>query len=239
MSVDVSVVVPTRNEASTIVACVERIFKVCPEAEVLVIDGGQDASALALAPLQQRFDRLRYISNAHDRGKGHAVAVGVQASQGRFIAVVDADLQFPPEDLPLVLAPLRAGVADVSLGSRFQAASRRAPGSVPGIRSFGNHAISGLASAACGITLSDVLAGLKAWRREVTAAYTWQSDGFSYEVELPIKAVRLGFRLAEVAVSTEPRRAGQSSVRVWRTGVTLCVDMLRFRLLPLKQGNGR
>ena len=73
---------------------------------------------------------------------------------------------------------------------------------------------------------------MKAWRREVTDRFRWQSDGFSYEAELPIKAVRLGFRVVDVPVTTEERRAGRSSVHVVRTGLGLARDILRFRFRP-------
>ena len=68
---------------------------------------------------------------------------------------------------------------------------------------------------------AEALAGMKAWRREVTEAFALRSDGYSYEVELPIKALRRGFRVIEVPITTEPRRAGESSVRVVRTALRL------------------
>ena len=197
-----------------------------------MVDGGSDATGQVVAALASDDPSVRYIRNEGDRGKGHAVAVGVRASEGAVLAQIDADLQFLPEELPRLLAPILDQRADVTLGSRFLSASARGPGSVPGARFAGNRAISAFASAACGHRFSDLLAGMKAWRREVTEAFRWQSDGFSYEAELPIKAVRLGFRVVDVPVTTEERRAGKSSVPVLRTGLALARDILRFRLLP-------
>jgi dolichol-phosphate mannosyltransferase len=232
----VSIIVPTRNEERAVAACVERIFAACPDSEVLVVDGGRDATEQALAPLRARFPALRYLRNHDDRGKGHAVSVGIAASRHDLLAQIDADLQFLPEDLPRLLAPLIEGRADLALGTRFASGSRRRPGSVPGLRGLGNLAMSALASALTGQRMTDVLAGMKAWRRSVTASFDWQSDGFSYEVELPIKALRRGFRVVDVPVTTEPRRTGESSVRVVRTAARLGADMLRFRLAPLGGG---
>lgn len=229
MPASVSIIVPTRNEAQVVGSCVERIFAACPQAEVLVVDGGDDDTEAVLAPHGRRWPRLRYLRNRPDRGKGHAVAVGVRESRGDLLAELDADLQFHPEELPRLLEPLRADRADLVLASRFLSTSTRAPGSVPGARGMGNRAISALASGLCGHWMSDVLAGMKAWRRAVTSSFTWESDGFSYEVELPIKALRRGFRVVEIPVTTEPRRTGSSSVRVLRTGAALVADMLWFR----------
>ena len=208
----------------------ERILAACPGAEILVVDGGSDATGRLVGELARARPAIRYVRNHGDRGKGHAVAVGIAASSGTVLAQIDADLQFLPEELPRLLAPILSERADLALGSRFLRGSSRAPGSVPGARAGGNRAISSLASIACGHRFSDLLAGMKAWRREVTAAFRWESDGFSYEAELPIKAVRLGFRVVDVPVTTEERRAGRSSVPVLRTGLVLARDILRFRL---------
>jgi len=196
------------------------------------VDGGTDATGDIVAALAQGRPKVRYLRNHGDRGKGHAVAVGIAASRGAVLAQIDGDLQFLPEELPRLLAPILAERADLALGSRFLPASARAPGSVPGARTAGNRAISAFASAVCRHPFTDLLAGMKAWRREVTGAFRWESDGFSYEAELPIKAVRLGFRVVDVPVTTEERRAGRSSVPVLRTGLGLARAIIRFRLLP-------
>lgn len=196
------------------------------------MDGGADATGQVVAALAPVDPAIRYIRNRCDRGKGHAVAVGIGASRGAVLAQIDADLQFLPEELPRLLAPILDQRADLSLGSRFAVGSVRGPGSVPRARAAGNVAISAFASTLCGHRFSDLLAGMKAWRREVTRAFHWQSDGFSYEAELPIKAVRLGFRVVDVPVTTEERQAGESSVAVLRTGLRLARDIVRFRLFP-------
>jgi glycosyltransferase involved in cell wall biosynthesis len=211
---------------------VQRIQAACPGAEILVVDGGGDATGEIVGAMARDRPGVRYVRNHGDRGKGHAVSVGIAASRGDVLAQIDADLQFLPEELPRLLAPILAERADLALGSRFLPASARGPGSVPGARGAGNRAISAFASAASGHRFSDLLAGMKAWRTEVTRAFRWQSDGFSYEAELPIKAVRLGFRVVDVPVTTEERRAGRSSVNVVRTGLGLACDIVRFSLLP-------
>jgi glycosyltransferase involved in cell wall biosynthesis len=225
--------VPSCNEEHTIRPCVERIFSVYPDAEVIVVEARGDATREALRPLLDGTRALHFVFNHEDRGKGHAVRVGVERSTRAWLAVVDADLQFLPEEIPLLLAPLQQGRADLVLGSRFLLASTRSAGSVSRVRGLGNQALSGLASLLTAHTVSDALTGFKAWRRELTDAYVWQSDRFSYEVELIIKACRLGFQVLEVPVTTEARAAGQSSVNVLRTGAELGLDMLRFRLARL------
>ncbi|HEX4508805.1 MAG TPA: glycosyltransferase family 2 protein, partial [Burkholderiaceae bacterium] len=146
----VSIIVPTRNEAGNIQACVQRIRAACPLAQILVVDGGTDSTSALVGGLARNDPSLLYIRNHGDRGKGHAVAVGIEASQGDVLAQIDADLQFLPEELPRLLAPILDQRADVALGSRFSSGSARRSGSLPGARGAGNRAMSGFASLVSG-----------------------------------------------------------------------------------------
>ena len=140
---ELSVIVTTLNEQDTIERCLRRILAVFPHgAEILVVDGGQDDTGRIVRELAQSCSAIRYIPNPNDRGKGHAMHVGLAAALGKFIAQIDADLQFLPEELPLLLAPLRQDQADLVLGSRFARGAKRLPGSTPALRTFGNWVIS-------------------------------------------------------------------------------------------------
>jgi hypothetical protein len=98
---------------------------------------------------------------------------------------------------------------------------------------LGNLFFSGYVSFLCRRRMRDVLAGFKAWRREVTASFPLKSDTFSYETEIPLKAVRHGWRVVDVPVTYYPRVAGSSSVSILKTGFRILLDSLRFRLEPV------
>lgn len=73
--------------------------------------------------------------------------------------------------------------------------------------------------------MTDVLAGIKAWRHEVTRSFLLQNTSFSYEAELAMKALQNGWRVKDVAVSTDARVSGMSSVHVFRDGWKLFRDI--------------
>ena len=77
--------------------------------------------------------------------------------------------------------------------------------------------------------MTDVLAGFKAWKREVTQSFILKSNTYSYEAELPIKSLQHGWRVIDVPVTTESRKEGVSSVRVFRVGIKLIRDITGFR----------
>ena len=161
--------------------------------------------------------------------RGHAIRTGISHARGRFHAQIDADLQFSPSDLPALLAPLRAGTADVVLGSRFSPGSNSASGAAF-FRTGGNHLVSAWMSLLFGRRLTDVLAGIKAWTADAAATFALRSNNYSYEIEIPARALRTGLRVAEIAVGTCPRAAGVSKVSVVRVGLRALTDTLRFRL---------
>lgn len=225
----VSVIVPTRNEAKSIATLLNRLRQSLPKAEVIVVDGGTDDAGERVKELQSNWPELRYFENKNDRGKGHAIRVGITLATQPFIAQIDSDLQFHPEDLPPMLRMLTDGDCDFVCGSRFMPKSLRTKQSVPGLRSFGNRALSFYATLIAQKKLTDILAGMKMWKREVTESFAVQSDDFCYEVELPMKALRCGFRVSDFAVRTDAREFGESSVRVFKLGLLLLTQIPRFR----------
>jgi hypothetical protein len=119
-------------------------------------------------------------------------------------------------------------------GSRFLQDSTRKSKSVPGFRSLGNRAVNWYATTWTGTHLTDVLTGIKVWRNEVTNAFRLQSDDYCYEVELVIKAIRKGFRVKEIPVTTEARLHGKSSVNTLKTGFDLLRKIPQFRCQRLR-----
>ncbi|HEY2253504.1 MAG TPA: glycosyltransferase family 2 protein [Planctomycetaceae bacterium] len=228
---NLSVIVATFNEEKTIEECVRRILAVYPDdCEVLVVDGGTDRTGEIVNALARELAGLRYVRNENDRGKGHATKTGIQAAQGQIMVEIDADLQFLPEEIPSLVAPLKSGTADVALGSRFTQGSVRRPGSTPPLRTFGNKTTSLYASLLFGHRMTDVLAGMMAWTRRTIETIDLRSDNYSYEVELPVKALRRGLRVVDVPVTTDSRQGGQSNVSVVVDGITILYDITRFRL---------
>ena len=230
-SPELSVLVTTLNEEETIEACLRRLVNVYPQgAEFLGVDGGTDRTGEIVQTLAASFPAIRYIPNPNDRGKGHAVHVGLAAARGRWIAQIDADLQFLPEELPLIVDPLRRNEADMVLGSRFANGASRRPGSTPMLRTFGNWTTSGYASLLYGHYFTDLLAGMKAWDRRVNEKLQLRCEGCAYDAELPVKAAQAGFRIIDVPITTDARQGGVSAIHVVRDGWRIMRDLTRFRL---------
>ena len=226
-----SVIVATFNEQETIRTCLERVLAVYPDdCEILVVDGGTDNTRAVVEEVAGQHDIVRYVRNENDRGKGHAIRTGIEAARGDVMAQIDADLQFLPEELPRLLIPIQEGHADIVLGSRFMNGSVRLPGSTPFFRTLGNKTASLYASILFWHRMTDVQAGMKAWTRRAAGLIDLKSDNYSYEVEIPIKALKLGLRVTDVPITTEARQGGETSVNMVADGIPLLRDITLFRL---------
>ncbi len=228
---DLSILIPCKREEGSIASCLERTIKTYPDAEILVIDSGLDATLEIVKSFQKNSPALHYVRCDPDRGKGDAIRQGIEKSSRALIAQIDADLQFFPEDLPMLIKPLLQDKADMVLGSRFMKDSYNE--SSLSLRSLGNQVVSQWTSWLFGQEITDALAGIKAWKREVTQTFTLNSYNFSYEVELFAKAIRKGFRITDVAVRYQNRKEGESKVHLLKAGCLILKDSLKFRYVSL------
>src|SRR6266705_1130625 len=173
----VSIVIPCYNERETIEKIIEAVRNAPLESkEIIVVDDcSQDGTQTLLREnVSQMVDRVIY--HPVNRGKGAALRSGFAAATGDFILVQDADLEYSPEDYPLLLEPLMSGKADVVLGSRFM-------GGRPHRVLFfwhmvGNKLLTLLSNMLTNLNLTDVETGFKAFPREVLDKVVLEEDRF-------------------------------------------------------------
>ena len=115
-----SVLIPVYNERATLSRVVDRVLAVPLELEIICVDDGStDGSREILAELQRKYPQVRAFLQPRNMGKGAALRRGIQEATGDFVIIQDADLEYDPDQYPLLLEPLLEGKADVVFGSRF------------------------------------------------------------------------------------------------------------------------
>ena len=209
------VVLPTYNERDNLPAIVPAILAASPELDVLVVDDGSPDGTGALAQeLAERDPRVRVLHRRRKEGLGRAYLAGfdvaLRAGYGRILEM-DADFSHDPARLPTLLAASRD--ADLVLGSRY------VPGG--GTRNWGvgrrvlSRGGSLYARLILGIGVRDLTGGFKCFRREVLERIgleTITTAGYAFQIELTYRALRAGFRVAEVPIVFADRRVGQSKM---------------------------
>jgi glycosyltransferase involved in cell wall biosynthesis len=226
---DVSVLVPAKDEADNLPEFVRRCADaLAPEpyaCEVVVVnDGSEDDSAAVLARLQAEHSFLRVVTHRARQGIADALRSAAEAATGRIFVFYPADLQFLPAEIPSLVAPIRAGEADIVTGAK-QGQYEKA--FVSGVYNW-------LCRRLFGIRVTDLNA-VKAYRREVAAVVPRRPDWHRFMVVI---GAADGFRVAERPVTLLPRKAGRSKFGLGRIPVG-ALDLLsvwfqlRFGRKPL------
>ena len=201
--VRVSVVIPTHNEAQSI----GRVLADLPAdlvTEVLVVDSNStDGTPEIAAKLGAR------VLHEPRRGYGRACLTGLGgASRPDIVIFLDGDYSDRPGELPLLLAPIIEGRADITLGSRLGKQSVR--GALPWHQAFGNHLAAGLIRMLYKVDISD-LGPFRAARADVLRALALEETTYGWAVEIILKGALGRFRIVEVPVSYYPR-IGKSKI---------------------------
>jgi glycosyltransferase involved in cell wall biosynthesis len=201
--VRVSVIIPTRNEAQAI----GHVLADLPwdlVNEVIVVDNHSSDETPAIASRMG----ARVISEAR-RGYGRACLTGLAAASAPDVVVfLDGDYSDRPAELPLLLAPITEGRADITIGSRL--AGPRTPGALPWHALFGNWLAASLIKSLYGVKISD-LGPFRAARVDTLRAVELKETTYGWAVELILKGAIQGFRIVEVPVSYHPR-IGKSKI---------------------------
>jgi glycosyltransferase involved in cell wall biosynthesis len=192
----VSVVIPTYNEAQSI----GRVLADIPPmvAEVLVVDSdSSDGTATVAREMGAK------VLREPRRGYGRACLTGLAAADAPDVVVfLDGDYSDRPAEMPLLLEPLRRGVADMVIGSRL--AGERTRGALPWHAVLGNRLAASLIALLSGVHLSD-LGPFRAVRYEALIALGLKESTYGWPVEMIVKGAHRGLRIVEVPVSYHPR----------------------------------
>jgi glycosyltransferase involved in cell wall biosynthesis len=201
--VRVSVIIPTHNEAQAI----GRVLADLPAdlvAEVLVVDSN---STDGTAEIAERMGA--HVLREPRRGYGRACLTGLAAASAPDVVVfLDGDYSDRPDELPLLLAPITEGRADITLGSRL--ARQNVPGALPWHSALGNRLAAAMIKAMYGPRISD-LGPFRAGRADVLRQLALQEATYGWAVEMILKGALGGFRIVEVPVSYYPR-IGKSKI---------------------------
>ncbi len=236
---ELSVVVPCYNERSNVAPLVTRLTAALAGVAwevIFVDDSSPDGTAAEALRLGEADSRVRCIRRIGRRGLSSAVIEGALASSARYIAVMDGDLQHDETRLPAMLAVLRAGTADLVVGSRHAAG-----GDAAGLGSAWRHRVSelgiGLAQLFLPVRLADPLSGYFALPRPLFERLAPHLTGAGFKILLDlVLAAGKTVRIVEIPFVFRPRLAGESKldVLVAVQFVVLLLDKLSGGLLPLR-----
>jgi len=226
-----SIVIPCFNERETILSLLEAVRDdpIANKEIILVDDGSTDGTRELLTSLKS--EDLKVIFHQQNKGKGAALRTGFSAALGDICIVQDADMEYDPQEYPLVIGPILENKADVVFGSRFQGG--RPHRVVYFWHRMGNALLTTLSNMLTDLNLSDMETCYKAFRREVIQSIDIKENRFGFEPEITAKVARnKKWRIYEVGISYYGRTYGQGKKIGWKDGIRAIYCILKYNLVP-------
>ena len=231
-TIRVSVVMPVYNEQATVAISVRRLRAVPLSIELVCVDdGSKDGTRDVLAQLKRDGLIDNLVLQPQNQGKGAAVRTGIQAATGEVIVILDADLEYDPQDIPMLLWPIAEGRADAVFGSRFLGGPHRV---LYFWHRVGNGVLTLISNMFTDLNLTDMETCYKMARADLMKSLPLKSDRFGIEPELTARLAQSHAKIYEVPISYDGRTYAEGKKIGWRDGVAAFWHIFRSNVLDRK-----
>lgn len=222
---EVSVIIPSYNEADTIGDVVVKIKNLYPDLEVIVVNDGSTDDTGRIA---EDAGAIVY-SHPYNIGNGAAIKSGIRIASGEIMIFMDGDGQHDPKDIKNMLEffPLH----DMVVGARqegYQASWGRA---------LGNKIYNWLASYVAKFPIQDLTSGFRAIKSDIVHNFLYLlPNSYSYPTTLTLGVLRSGRSVIYVPINAETRKKGKSKIRIFRDGIKFFLIIIKICTLysPLR-----
>ena len=227
-----SILMPVYNEERLLPECVARVCAVpLPDGMareiVLVEDGSSDGTRAVVERIAaERPEMVRAFFQPRNLGKGAAIRRAIREMRGDVALFQDADLEYDPNEYPLLLDPLLNRGADAVYGSRF--AARTARRILNYHHELGNKFLTACSNWCTGLNLTDMETCYKAFRADLLRSIPLRSNRFGIEPELTAKIARRDCVVYEVPISYHGRSYHDGKKIGWRDGFNALFTILKY-----------
>jgi glycosyltransferase involved in cell wall biosynthesis len=221
-----SVVIPVYNEKDTVVQVIEKVAETPFDKEIILVD---DCSSDGTTDILKKLDRegLRIFFHEKNQGKGAALRTGFEKAEGDIVLIQDADLEYTPDDYPLLLKPILDGQADVVYGSRFQGGTHRC-------HLFWHYVVNKsltlFSNMLTNINLTDMETCYKVFKKDVVKQLKITSNRFGVEPEITAKVAQMRCRIYEVPISYFGRDYAEGKKIGWKDGIQAIWCIVKFNI---------
>lgn len=221
-----SIIIPAYNEEKTIALAIDKVlaqnYGEWRKETIIVNDCSEDKTGEIA---RKYLDKIRYIEHEKNQGKGSAIKTGLSAATGEAVIIQDADLEYDPADIKLLLDEFDKKTADVIYGSRNLRPERRGYS----LYVIGSKLLDVLVNIFFLTRLTDVYTCYKLFPIDILRRINIQSKGFEMEMELTVKTLKMGYRITEVPIHYYPRKFSEGKKIRAKDGIKGILTLLRYR----------
>jgi glycosyltransferase involved in cell wall biosynthesis len=223
-----SILMPVYNERERVERAIEEVLQTTlpTDFELIVVDDGSTDGTREILRGGNWDGRVRLFEHAHNMGKGAAIQTALQRAEGEYSAIFDADLEYDPTDLGLLMPPLLDGRANACFGVRaFDGYTSHSFLFV-----LGNKGVTLACNVLFNVYLHDIMTCHKMIRTDVFRSLPLRSPGFAIEPEITARLVQRGERIFEVPVHYRARATAEGKKLTAMDGFRVIATLLRCRL---------
>lgn len=206
-----SIIIPVFNEEKTVAKIIDKIVNLNifdVKKEILVVDDGSTDSSVKIVTEKIKGTDIKFIKHNKNQGKGGAVRTGIKNSTGDYIVIQDADLEYDPKYIKILVDKVKSGNAEVVYGSRIN----RLPNLSKEEKTvrfllhyFGNRALSLFTSILYFQWITDMETCYKLFPKKALTGINLKARGFELEPEITSKLLKKGYKIIEIPIIATPR----------------------------------
>jgi len=220
-----SVIVPAFNEEKTVAQILKKLAKIQAVSEIIVVDDGSTDNTWQ-AIQQLKLKKIKAYQKLNG-GKGSAVRYGLTKVTGDHVMIQDADLEYDPEDIPVLVEAAKKDRIEVVYGSRFLGAHSN----LLFWHRAGNFFLNFLLNLLYNTTLSDMEICYKLMPTELMKSLELKADKFDLEPEITCKILKKDINIFEVPVTYVGRSFEEGKKITWKDGVSALITIVRLKFV--------